>query len=153
MDEASEAEEGRVRGGRQMSKEARVNALVLFVWSANGMHPLWRHCQHCLQVAMFPRAVRKIWMQLLDGKKPLEIVKLKKNGNANANCYDPDDLVKKICLLPINYCQTLCDIGDNLGISPETVWTLVKTKKLQKKRRNLKPRLMEAHKENCLNWI
>ena len=72
-------------------------------------------------------------MQLLDGKKPLEIVKSKKNGNANANCYDPDDLVKKICLLPINYCQTLHDIGNNLGISPETIWALVKTKNYKRK--------------------
>ena len=92
-------------------------------------------------------------MQLLDGKKPSNIVKSKKNGNANANFYDPDDLIKKICLLPIDYCQTLCDIGDNLGISPETVCALVKTKKLHKKRRNLKLRLTEAHKENCLSWI
>ena len=60
---------------------------------------------------------------------------------------------KKNCSLPINYRWTLRDIGDNLGISPETVRALVKTKKLQKKRRNLKPRLMEVHKENCLNWI
>ena len=51
MDEAPESEEGRVRGGTQLSEEARVNALVLLAWSAS---PLLRHhCQHCLQVAMF----------------------------------------------------------------------------------------------------
>ena len=38
MGEASEAEEGRVKGGRQLSEEARVNALVLLAWSANGTH-------------------------------------------------------------------------------------------------------------------
>ena len=56
-------------------------------------------------------------------------------------------------MLPINYCRTLHDIGDNLEISPETVWALVKTKKLCKKRRNLKPHLTKEHKENCLHWI
>ena len=40
MDEASEAEEGRVRGGRQLSDETRINALVLLAWSANGTHLL-----------------------------------------------------------------------------------------------------------------
>ena len=38
MDEASETEEGRVRGGRQLSEETCVNALVMFAWSANGTH-------------------------------------------------------------------------------------------------------------------
>ena len=38
MDEASEAEEGRVRGGRQLSDETRINALVLLAWSANRTH-------------------------------------------------------------------------------------------------------------------
>ena len=40
-------------------------------------------------------------MQLIDGKKSLDIVKSKKNDNANAKRYDPDDLVKKICCLLI----------------------------------------------------
>ena len=38
MDKASEAEEGRVRGGRQLNEEARFNALVLFAWSTNRTH-------------------------------------------------------------------------------------------------------------------
>ena len=154
MDDASEAEEGRVRGGRQMSEEARINYLFLLAWFPDGTHlPYGAIANIACKLLCSSRAVRKIWMQLLDGKKPLDIVKSKKNGNANANCYDPDDLVKKICLLPINYCQTLRDISDNLGISPETVCALVKTKKLQKKRHNLKLRLTEAHKESCLSWI
>ena len=103
MDEAPEVEEGTVRGGRQLSEEARVNALVLLAWSADGTHlPYGAIANIDRESLCSPRAVRKIWMRLLDGKKPLDIVKSKKNGNANANCYDPDDLVKKfICFLLI----------------------------------------------------
>ena len=97
MDEASEVEEGRVRGGRQLSEEAWVNALVLLAWSANRTHlPYGAIANIARKLLCSPRAVRKIWMQLLDGKKPSDIVKSKKNGNANAKCYDPDDLVKNL---------------------------------------------------------
>ena len=86
-------------------------------------------------------------MQLLDGKKPLEIVKFKKNGNVNAKGYGPNDLIKEIFLLPINYCSTLCDIGNNIGVFPETIHALVKAKKLCEKRRNLKTHLTNEHKK------
>ena len=79
MDEALEAEEGRVRGGRQLSEEARVNALVLLVWSANGTHlPYGAIADIARKSLCSRRAVRKIWMRLLDGKKPSDIVKSKK---------------------------------------------------------------------------
>ena len=153
MDEASEVEEGRVRGGRQLSEEAWVNALVLLAWSANRTHlPYGAIADIARESLCSPGQSAKFGCNYLMAKSHWILLN-PKNGNANANCYDPDDLVKKICSLPINYCRTLRDIGNNLGISPETVWALVKTKKLQKKRRNLKPRLTEAHKENCLNWI
>ena len=86
-----------------MSEEARVNALVLLAWSANGTHLPYSAITDIARKSLCsPRAVCKIWMQLLDGKKPLDIVKSKKNGNANANCYDPDDIVKKfVCFLLI----------------------------------------------------
>ena len=71
MDDASEAEEGRVRGGRQMSEEARVNALVLLAWSTNRTHlPYGAIANIARESLCSPRAVRKVWMRLLDGKKP-----------------------------------------------------------------------------------
>ena len=38
MDEASDAEECRVRGSRKLNEETHVNALVLLAWSSNGTH-------------------------------------------------------------------------------------------------------------------
>ena len=97
MDEASEAEEGRVRGGRQLSEEARINAFVLLAWITNGTHlPYGTIADIACKLLCSPKAVRKIWMQLLDGMKPSNIVKSKEIGNINAKRYDPDDLVKKI---------------------------------------------------------
>ena len=79
MDEAPEVEEGTVRGGRQLSEEARVNALVLLAWSANGTHlPYGAIADIARESLCSPRAVRKIWMRLLDGEKPSEIFKSKK---------------------------------------------------------------------------
>ena len=81
MDEASEAEEGRVRGGRQLSEEARVNAIVLLAWYANRTHlPYGAIANIARELLCSPRAVRKIWMRLLDGEKPLDIVKSKKTA-------------------------------------------------------------------------
>ena len=38
MNDASETEEGRIRSGKQLSEEVRINALFLNAWDANGAH-------------------------------------------------------------------------------------------------------------------
>ena len=55
-------------------------------------------------------------------------------------------------MLPINYCFTLCNIANKIGVCPETVCALVNIKK-SGKRRNLKLCLTNWHKENWLQWI
>ena len=75
MDEASEAKERRVRGRRQLSEEAHINTLVLLAWTTNGTHlPYGAIANIARKMLCFSRAVRKIWMQLLDGKKLSNIV-------------------------------------------------------------------------------
>ena len=61
MDEALEVEEGRVRGSRQMSEEARMNAIVLLAWSADGTHlPFGAIADIACKLLCFPMAVCKI---------------------------------------------------------------------------------------------
>ena len=61
MDEALEAEEGRVRGGRQLSEEARLNAIVLLAWSDDIMHFLYGVIAYIARKLLCSsRAVRKI---------------------------------------------------------------------------------------------
>ena len=69
MDEASETEEGRVRGGRQMSEEARVNALVLLAWSTNRTHLLYGAIANiACKLLCSPRAVCKFGCNYLMAK-------------------------------------------------------------------------------------
>ena len=78
MDELSEAEEGRIRGGKQLREEARVNALVLLPWTANGAHLSYGAIADIARKSLCsPRDAQKICMWLLDCKKPFNIVKSK----------------------------------------------------------------------------
>ena len=78
MDETPETEEGKVRGGRKLSEEARANSLVLLSWSANVKHlPCGAIADIARKSLCSPDSVWKIWMRLLDGKKSFDIFKYK----------------------------------------------------------------------------
>ena len=69
MNEASEAEEGRVRGGRKFSEEARVNALVLLAWSADVTHfPYGATANIACKLLCSLRAVQKLGCNSLTAK-------------------------------------------------------------------------------------
>ena len=67
------------KGGKQLSLEARIDAVVTLAWVANGMNPPpWRHCKSCRRQLVLELAIRKIWSQMKAGETPSSIVITKK---------------------------------------------------------------------------
>ena len=95
MDEASDAEECRVRGSRKLNEETHVNALVLLAWSSNGTHlshDAISNIAHKLLCS--PGQSAKYGCVYLMAKN--HPILLNKSVNVNTKRYDPDDLVKKL---------------------------------------------------------
>ena len=96
MNEASETEEGRVRGGRQLSEEERVNALFLLGWTANRTHlPYGVIANIARELLCSPGLSKKFLCDYLMTKSH-SILSNPKMGIVIAKYFDPDDFVKEI---------------------------------------------------------
>ena len=142
------------KGGKQLSLEARIDAVVTLAWMADGMHlPPGAIAKVADASIVSETAIRKIWSRMKAGETPSSIVITKKTGNKNAKTIGDETLVLQIQGLDINFRRSIRDIAANTGVSIGTIQGLVRKGLLKKRRQNLKPLLTNDHKLLWVAWI
>ena len=115
------------RGGKQLSLEAQIDAVITLAWMADGVHlPSGAIGKGANASIVLESAIQKIWSRMKAGETPSSIVISKKFGNKNAKVYVDETLVLQIQGLDINFWQSICDIAANTNVSIGTIQGLVK---------------------------
>ena len=115
------------KGGKQLSLEARIDAVVTLAWMADGMDlPPGAISKVANASIVSETAIQKIWSWMKAGETPSLIVITKKTGSKNAKTISDETLVLQIQGLNINFRQSICDIAANANVSIGTIQGLVK---------------------------
>ena len=110
------------RGGKQLSLEVRIDAVLTLAWMANGIDlPTGAIGKVANTSIVLELAIQKIWSQMKAGETPSSIVISKKSGNEHVKLYVDEALVLQIQGLDINFRQSICDIAVNTGVSVGTI--------------------------------
>ena len=106
------------KGGKQLSLEARIDAVVTLAWMTNGMHlPPGAIAKVADASIVLETAIRKIWSRMKAGEMTSSIVITKKSGNKNAKTISDETLVLQIQGLDINFRGSVHDIAANMNVS------------------------------------
>ena len=115
------------KGGKQLSLEARIDAVATLSWMTNGMDLPFGAIEKVADASIvLELAIQKIWLWIKAGETPSEIVISKKSGNNYVRIYVDETLVLQIQRLDINFRQSICDITANMGVSIGTIQELLK---------------------------